>query len=166
MNLPYASLADMQLWARAQMLRKPDFVIGDPAAPYMLRWFVLPRNEQCNVYLHSILRSDEDRAGHDHPWDNTSFVIDGSYEEITFDVDRPWLEWDSYTRTAGDVLSRKATDTHRLIIPDGQPAISLFMTGPKVREWGFWCPEGKGWVHYRDFTAGEHGEIVGRGCGD
>ena len=31
-------------------------------------------------------------------------------------------------------------------------------------EWGFHCP--KGWVHWRDFTAGKDGEIVGKGCGE
>jgi hypothetical protein len=49
------------------------------------------------------------------------------------------------------------------ILP-GERAVSLFMTGPKVREWGFACP--KGWVHWRDFTGGENGELVGRGCGE
>lgn len=46
----------------------------------------------------------------------------------------------------------------------GARAVSLFIAGPKVREWGFHCPNG--WVHWREFTAGDRGELVGRGCGE
>jgi hypothetical protein len=42
------------------------------------------------------------------------------------------------------------------------PAWTLFITGPRVREWGFWCPQG--WVHWRKFTAGARGESIGKGC--
>lgn len=166
MNLAYASLDDLRLWAASVMERKPDFVIGDPADPYMRRWFVVPRNEGCNVYLHEILRSDDDRAGHDHPWANRSYLIDGGYEEAVYYRHSPWLEMGRFERKAGDYLFREAEDTHRLIVPEGGRCVSLFMTGPKVREWGFWCPNGERWVHWEAFTGGEHGELVGAGCGE
>jgi hypothetical protein len=61
---------DLIGWAHDLMdERKPDFVIGDH---YLHRWWVVPRNEKSNVYLHEILHSDDDRAMHDHPWDNTT----------------------------------------------------------------------------------------------
>jgi hypothetical protein len=154
--IDYANLEDMQVWARGKMQRSPDFVIGDPDKPYLRRWWIIPRNEGCNVYLHEILRSDDDRALHDHPWENTSYLIDGGYLEITPDGE--------FQRGPGDIVTRQATDSHRLIMPDGGKAISLFMTGPKVRDWGFHCPNG--WVHWRDFTGGANGELVGRGCGE
>lgn len=47
--------------------RPPDVVIGGDASPYMRRWWVIPRNRRFNVYLHHFLRSDDDRALHDHP---------------------------------------------------------------------------------------------------
>ena len=47
------------------MTRAPDFVIG---ADYLRRWWVIPRNDSQNVYLHDIRKSDDDRALHDHPW--------------------------------------------------------------------------------------------------
>jgi hypothetical protein len=167
---PYATLEDLQVWARARMQRDPDFVIGDPDNPYMRRWWIVPRNEFCNVYLHEILRSDDDRALHDHPWANTSLLIDGEYQEVVPFYAKiykgPGQQPDmltQMTRRAGDVITRRATDAHRLVIPDGgKPVISLFMTGPKIRDWGFWCPQG--WRHWREFTGGAQGEIVGRGC--
>jgi len=164
--LQYASPLDMQLWAAEQMAREPDFVIGDPASPYMRRWFVVPRNELQNVYLHEILRSDEDSAGHDHPWSNTSIVIEGEYVEVTYFDNQPWIESGRFVRKMGSIVNREATDTHRLIIPEGGRAVSLFITRQKVRDWGFWCTYGRGWVHWREFTGGENGEVLGAGCGD
>jgi hypothetical protein len=150
----YTPIEDVQAWALAKMQRSPDFVIGDPDAPYMRRWWIVPRNIGCNVYLHEILRSDDDRALHDHPWDNSSMLLLGRYVEHTPEG--------SFLREQGWCGNRTATDAHRLEVLDGERAISLFLTGPKVREWGFHCE--KGWVHWRDFTAGDDGELVGRGC--
>jgi hypothetical protein len=48
--------------------RRPDFIIGGADNPYLLRWWIIPRNRWCNVYLHKILRDDDPRALHDHPW--------------------------------------------------------------------------------------------------
>lgn len=155
MNVGYATLAEMQAWADSAMSRAPDFEIG--AGPvYLQRWWILPRNEQQNVYLHRILHDDDDRALHDHPWENTSYVIAGRYREIT--------PHGTFIRHPGDVVRRQATALHRLELIDGEPCVSLFFTGTKEREWGFACP--KGWVHWRDFTGGDNGELVGRGCGE
>lgn len=149
-----ASLADMQAWAAAVMLREPDFIIGDN---YLRRWWVVPRNPWFNVYLHEILRSDDDRALHDHPWANSSFVIDGSYiEHLPDNV--------AIIRTAGDYCFRDAEQLHRLEIPNGGRAVSLFITGPKIREWGFDCPQG--WRHWQDFVNPENPGLPGKGCGE
>lgn len=152
-GLPYADTAAMHMWATTIMMREPDFIIGDN---YIRRWWVVPRNKSCNVYLHEILHSDDDRAMHDHPWANTSLLIAGSYIEHTPEG--------AFTRVAGDVVERAANAQHRLEIMPGQSAISLFMTGPTVREWGFACP--KGWVHWTDFVDARDAGQVGRGCGE
>lgn len=151
----YATIGDMQAWARSVITSRPaDFVID---VDYMERWYIIPRNDRANLYLHRTLRSDDDVL-HDHPWDNTSFVIDGGYTEHT-----PNSVID---RRPGDVIHRKAEDAHKLILWHDQPSVSLFFTGPKVREWGFHCP--KGWVSWRDFTGGYHNgrSDKGGGCGE
>ena len=79
--LIYATLPERVEWAENIMRREPDFTIGPLDNPYMRRWFVVPRNEFSNLYLHEILRSDDDRALHDHPWPSRSFIIDGGYFE-------------------------------------------------------------------------------------
>jgi len=153
MSAPCASLADIQAWAASMMQRDPDFIIGDN---YLRRWWVVPRNESCNVYLHEIRQSDDDRALHDHPWANRSLIIAGSYHEHTPDG--------VFVRKAGDVVDRSADALHRLVVDADQPVISLFMTGPVVREWGFACP--KGWVPWRDFVDARDSGQIGRGCGE
>ena len=62
----FKAMAD-RLIVRVQR-RAPDFVIGGSDNPYLLRWFLIPRNPVFNVYLHKFMRSDDDRALHTHPW--------------------------------------------------------------------------------------------------
>lgn len=72
-------------WSMVKIGTPPDFIVGKdhPEGPYMLRWYVIPRNRWFNIYLHLFLRSDEDEALHDHPWMNCSMLLRGSYIEHT-----------------------------------------------------------------------------------
>lgn len=165
-----ASLPDLQTWAAGVMsARSPDFVIGDN---YLRRWWIVPRNDYANVYLHEILASDDDRGIHGHPWSNRSFLIDGEYVEHTPRYMGSYCgpgngkpgadEIISHVRRAGSVITRDADQAHRLeILPNGR-AISLFMTGPAVREWGFWCASG--WRHWKEFVSATDNGQIGRGC--
>lgn len=122
---------------------------------YLYRWFVIPHNRFLNVYLHKFVGSDDDRALHDHPWWNCSVILAGSYREhLPGGVSR--------IRNTFDIVCRPAHFTHRVEILTGT-VWTLFITGPKVREWGFWCP--KGWVHWTKFCdpADPYGKI-GKGC--
>lgn len=134
--------------------RPPDFTITRDGRPYLRRWYVVPRNVNANVYLHHICQDDLDRALHDHPWDNTTIVLRGGYVEYT--------PLGSHYRRAGNVVHRKAEDLHRIIVGAGE-AWSLFITGPKRREWGFACS--RGWVHWQDFVDPLDSGKIGKGCG-
>jgi hypothetical protein len=168
MRLPAFLLRPLRRWATIKVhTTRPDFVIGGDASPYLSRWFVIPRNRWFNIYLHHIRRSDDDRALHDHPWVNCSILLDGGYCEWT--IAAGGIE-NAVIRQAGDMVFRLPGAAHRLELPQQfghgaptLPAISLFITGPRVRQWGFHCPKA-GWVHWQDFTAGPNGETVGRGC--
>lgn len=148
--------------------RDPDFVIGTQDDPYMRRWWILPRNRFFNVYLHQLLRDDDDRALHDHPWPSCSIILSGGYVEVMpvrggDPAHGPFLR---ERRLPGQVTFRGAWAAHRLeVVRDGVTlpySWSLFITGPRLREWGFHCP--RGWKRWQDFTrAGSPGEI-GPGC--
>ncbi len=161
-------------WCKGTL--KPDYIIGEDDAPYMLRWWMLPKNNWFNIYLHKILRSDDDRALHDHPWRNISIILRGGYFEHVpgYCCRPPHINPAACTnkrkllRTTGSVVFRQAYDAHRLEIIPGAPHATwtLFITGTVLREWGFWCP--KGWVSFEVFTdsaarAQGKGQI-GRGC--
>jgi len=119
-------------------LRDPDLTIGEPA--YLHRWHLVPRNKKANVYLHIQVASDPDRPLHDHPWDNTSVIVSGGYDELIMDLPWPGGYVKTIKRKSGAVVHRQAEQPHRLILPAGTPyTITIFSTGPVVRSWGFWC---------------------------
>ena len=141
--------------------RDPDYVIGGSAQPYLLRWWVIPRNRVFNIYLHLFLRSDDDRALHDHPWVNMSWLLSGAYREHTIAPGGIHLRREF---RAGDVKLRRPRAAHRVELHAG-PCWSLFVTGPVVRAWGFHCPE-QGWVPWQRFTKSGEGKTgeIGAGC--
>ena len=121
--------------------RPPDEVIGGIENPYMLRWCVLPKNRWFNFYIHLMLRSDDDRAYHDHPWPSLSFMMQGWYWE-----DFPDLPSKRYS--AGDAIFREAKHAHMLRMYE--PVVTWFFTGPRVRDWGFILFDGS-WMPWREF---------------
>lgn len=141
--------------------RAPDVIIGGVDDPYLRRWWLIPRNRFFNVYLHHFMRSDDDRALHDHPWWNLSVLLEGRYVEHTIEaggINRRVKRW------AGEWKFRRAAAAHRIELVAG-PCWTLFLTGPTIRSWGFHCP--RGWVHWRDFTNPvDGGSTIGRGCGE
>ena len=143
---------------------KPDVIIGNN---YLWRWWILPRNPFFNIYLHKIMRSDDSRALHCHPWHNLSIILKGTYREVTL-VDRSWLIQHSFdqdtfgeeetvqlSRFAGEWIFRHARTPHRLVVSPGAPVWSLFVTGPRYRAWGFHLRDR--WLHWKDYVA-EYGD--------
>jgi len=133
--------------------RLPDLVIAPDGNPYLYRWHVTPPKLPANVYFHIQVSHDPERPLHDHPWDNQSVILSGSYHEVMCMCgERPTMRNTiEFTRKPGDVIWRRANWSHRLFLPDGIPyTMTLFSTGPKAREWGFWYP--KKWVPYTDVT--------------
>jgi len=150
---------------------------------YMERWWLVEAaadKTRKAVRLHHVLRSDLDRALHDHPWDNASLLLRGGYWEVVPGAYREAFENGIETAShpmrqlhvtihnlPGGKVSplqrevfaaagvrwrgpmsftrRRAEDLHRLVLPAGATAWSLFVTWPKRRECGFATREG--WVH-------------------
>lgn len=155
--------------------RPPDIAIGGWEDPYLFRWYLIPRNRFFNIYLHKFLRDDDDRALHDHPWYSVSLLLKGGYwEHVYIDPEKHPEEYQNpygnevlsvqecVRRYTGDVIFRSALHRHRIELINGKPAWTIFMTGPKIRDWGFWCPQG--FVHWEKFTAPGDSSKVGKGC--
>lgn len=144
--------------------RQPDLDIQPLGTPYLYRWWVTPREEFGNVYLHVQVASDPtDRPLHDHPWDNQSVILSGGYEE-RFVRSMPWGREASRFVVQGDVVHRLATEAHRLILPAHFPyTMTLFTTGPVKRQWGFWCNDHSGrptWVSRDDCIIDRDGKSM------
>lgn len=149
-------------WLRKWLTGTPHFIIGGEHNPYLLRWFVIPRNSFLNIYLHKFKRSDDDRALHDHPWWFASLILKGEYLEHRDDGT-------TRHRKAGSLALRRPNTLHRVELLQEvrdfghftmnreAPTWTLIITGPKIREWGFKCP--KGWIHWEYF---DHHD----GCGE
>lgn len=60
----------------------------------------------------------------------------------------------------GSIIYRSAEFAHRMTV--NKRAWTIFITGPKVREWGFHCP--KGWRPWQEFCSGASPGQVGKGC--
>lgn len=145
-------------WAKS---KEPDVVIGGQDSPYLLRWFLIPRNRFLNVYVHQFLRSDDDRALHDHPWVNMSVLLDGQY--IEHRIAAGGIETRKQAK-AGDITLRLTGKmAHRIELINRQSCWTLFITGPRYRQWGFHCTQA-GWVHWKLFTAADDPGAVGKGC--
>lgn len=121
-------------WAKAAPLGW--FLGPNHIGSYMERWYL--QTPWFTLRLHHILRSDEARALHDHPWDFWSVLLTGGYTEVTPTGTRYWPRW--------SLVRRRAEDLHRLVLD--QPVWTLVWTGPKRRSWGF-VIDGQ-WVYWQD----------------
>lgn len=131
---------------------------------YMVRHF-LYRSKMFNIYLHHFLRSDTDRALHDHPWNFVTVILSTGYWEHEPSICAPWPETKRTWRPIGSILYRRATHRHFVELartgkdasgkwldanytdwPEVE-AVTLCIVGKKWREWGFFEPDG--WINWR-----------------
>lgn len=134
----------------------PNFIVGNPDDPYLLRWFVV-KGEQSGapkLYIHKFVRSDWDRVLHDHPSKSVSLLFEGEYLEYTTNGVKHWK--------APAIIFRDAESPHRIELIDNKPAYTLFFFDEEERDWGFHCPSG--WVHWEDFVDKNDFGNVGKGC--
>lgn len=101
--------------------------LGLPSCPYVIRWRL--ETPWFSIRLHHWLAPDDDRAKHDHPWSFTTFVLKGGYTDSSPDGD-------DHLR-APAIRHRKATHQHT-VFPDPGGCWTVIVTGPKIRNWGFW----------------------------
>lgn len=116
--------------------RKPyitrHYLVGDPPGPGVVH----PPVEQ---YLHKIHRSDGINDYHNHPWEwSCSTILAGSYVEWRL---LPSGCAERYVRRPGDVVWIDRRTFHRIEILGDGPVWTLFVAGPRFRDWGFKNPE-------------------------
>lgn len=121
--------------------------------PYLERYYLFLKERDrfpFNVFLHKFLKSDPDDV-HDHPWPYATLILKGGYWE--------WIPiFDSVGRKTGEIQHWRgpghfrtcsATSYHRIELDPNITAWTLFMPGPKQREWGFLVKNK--WVQWQEY---------------
>ena len=109
--------------------------------PYLERYYLFLRERNrfpFNIFLHKFLKSDPDDV-HDHPWPYATLVLKGGYWEWIPHFDTVGRKTGEYQvwRGPGHFRISKANSFHRIELDPDITAWTLFMPGPKQRDWGF-----------------------------
>lgn len=127
---------------------------------YMRRWIL--RTPWGTLRVHNVMKSDEGRDFHDHPFNFTSLILWGGYlehrpgcEADSFD-DYRWCRILAYGRACactyygpGSIVRRKAEDLHRLELINGH-AWTFVVSSRYLRQWGFQLKDGS-WVSHEEY---------------
>lgn len=121
--------------------------------PYLERYYLFLKERSrfpFNIFLHKFLKSDPDDV-HDHPWPYATLILKGGY----------W-EWIPQFNAAGEKIGEvrkwrgpghfrisSATSYHRVELGNDVECWTLFMPGPKQREWGFLVRDQ--WVQWEQY---------------
>lgn len=109
--------------------------------PYLERYYLFLKERDrfpFNVFLHKFLKSDPDDV-HDHPWPYFTIILKGGYWEWIpqFDFHGKKTGEIAHWRGPGSFRWSSARSYHRIELDPEVTAWTLFMPGPKQRDWGF-----------------------------
>ena len=115
----------------------------DEKEPYLVRYYYLNYRPFARITIHNILLSDRDGL-HDHPWDFQTYILSGGYWETT--------PHGKFWRGPGYHGISKSTDFHRLELDPNnkQQTWTLFMMGPRKKEWGF-LDVNNNWIYWEEY---------------
>lgn len=121
--------------------RFPSRTYHGARGPYLTKYTLFHGGKDgWKLYLHHVLRSDEDPDPHDHPWTwMVAWVLAGGYVE--YRKAGHATPWTSRTRYPGLAYRMTRATRHRVELRAGT-SWSLFLCGPSRKGWGFWTPSG------------------------
>ena len=149
--------------------------------PYLVRYTIIS-TRWFRLFVHKILRSDDDRDLHDHPWPFWTLILWGRYTEHVPILPVQFMDCKMITKSRkfgpGSLIRHRASDCHRLDLevdwkhkpPEpGQrygtstagsfkPVWTLFFAGIRRRDWGFHTPNG--WVQWEEYVNSRKGVDV------
>jgi len=123
--------------------------------PYLERYYVFLKDRTrfpFNVFLHRFLKSDPDDV-HDHPWPYATLILRGGYWEWRPQFDSQGQKTGEIAKWCGAGSFRMAGSTtyHRIELDPDVDTWTLFMPGPKQRDWGFLTKHG--WIESEQYLA-------------
>jgi hypothetical protein len=101
-----------------------------------------------NIYIHQILKSDEEAHMHDHPWAFYSFILKGGYKEVSsYEVDG-WKEVHTNYYLRHSLVHHKRNDAHKLTLM-ASCVWTLVLTYGKHETWGYQTEAG--WIDFQSY---------------
>ena len=129
--------------------------------PYLERYYLFLKERErfpFNIFLHKFLKSDPDDV-HDHPWPYFTIILKGGYWE--------WIpEFNSQGEKIGEIAHWRgpgsfrwcsADSYHRIELDPAVTAWTLFMPGPKQRDWGFLVRNR--WIQWEQYLASRKAQV-------
>lgn len=110
-------------------------IVRSDHTPYLTR-YSLGQVGRWTVLLHHFHQGDQDPRCHDHPWDMSfSLMLAGGYLETRLGA-HGYL-WNRVVRP-GALNIIRGDDFHRVELIDRDAgAVTIFVTGTRVKSWGF-----------------------------
>lgn len=105
--------------------------LGEESCPYAYRYVFIFFG--FSIRIHKWLRSDDKRHMHTHPWWFMTFVLKGSYTDVSM-KDGVTVK-DEVKRFS--MRYRAANHLHYVDVPK-EGCISILITGRPKNKWGFW----------------------------
>jgi hypothetical protein len=121
--------------------------------PYLERYYLFLKDRDTfpfNIFLHKFLKSDPDDV-HDHPWPYFTIILRGGYWEWIpeFNDRGEKIGETAHWRGPGSFRWCSADSYHRIELDPNVTAWTLFMPGPKQRDWGFLVRNR--WVQWEEY---------------
>jgi hypothetical protein len=128
--------------------------------PYLTRYYIFrkPVKWMPSMYIHCFHRGDQDKELHSHPWlYSVSLILSGSYIEEY----RKGDEVNVRTLKPGNLNFIKGNKFHRVDLVDSE-VWTLFISGPKVQDWGFWNRITKKYIQWELFEQLKNKENINK----
>lgn len=121
---------------------------------YLRRWF-LYENKNGSLYLHRIVRSDDDKDPHTHPWSFISLILWSGYFDLAYKIEHglhghKYLSCTIEQTKMFRIYRRDATHLHKAMLFKPSWSLVWVNTYDKENEWGFVLSNGT-LVPYREY---------------
>jgi hypothetical protein len=133
-------------------------------APYLERYYILHNGDYSwlpGIYLHKFVSSDEDPELHNHPWGTSlSLILSGGYtEEQRFKLAPSTYQVEYNKFGPGFFNLVRRDDFHRIEL-DENPTWTLFFSGDRQQDWGFWSQDTGEFLHWEEHIKRKREQIT------
>lgn len=149
MSLTNRLLFKLSAYLRCRIIHGPD------QQPYLERYHLLRLPFGIHIYLHRFVASDPGRALHNHPWHSAlSLVLCGQYDETRLGGGNQNNKLIKRNFHSGSLNYISGKIYHRINLPPGREAWTLFIHTASHRCWGFLNTDD------RQFSYSDHNLVV------